>query len=403
MRQQKESSTEYFQQDERWLGIWIRQNRLQKNWSQDGLCKGICAVSYLSKIEQGKVIPAPEILYALARKLNGSWETDPDILADYRRLIDTQYQYIFTLNPDGWKESNAEFERCSLAITASPFLLDCLLLKIWFDHRPKAELDSLKGYLGAMSSRQHQLYLMLTDSQASVQLYPSAHTCYWAGIGEYEKGFYTHAVELLTRAYSLASEDGELYLQTSCRMFIGNCYANTLDMEQMQHHYHAAKKMSKALGQQYNLDGIDYNLASTQLEMGDFTVAYQYFSHLSDPSALDLHKLAICCERLGNRQAALNALEQVHSADDKFPEKEIMDKMCEIVRYRLIHPNYLAEDGYGKLLLSTFAEIRKKLPAGFAIFHLPWVLEWYREHRLYKDAFQLLIDFPEYSRNHTIQ
>ena len=97
MYQNKAVSETDDRQNEKWLGVWIRQNRLQKNWSQDGLCKGICAVSYLSKIEQGKVIPAPEILYALAAKLNGSWETDPDVLARYRSLIDAQYQYIFTI------------------------------------------------------------------------------------------------------------------------------------------------------------------------------------------------------------------------------------------------------------------------------------------------------------------
>lgn len=35
-------------------GLLIRQARLQRDWSQEGLCRGICAPSYLSKIEQGK-------------------------------------------------------------------------------------------------------------------------------------------------------------------------------------------------------------------------------------------------------------------------------------------------------------------------------------------------------------
>ena len=33
-------------------GLLIRQARLQRDWSQEGLCRGICAPSYLSKIEQ---------------------------------------------------------------------------------------------------------------------------------------------------------------------------------------------------------------------------------------------------------------------------------------------------------------------------------------------------------------
>ena len=44
-------------QDLRWLGVWIKLERLKRNWSQEGLCHGLCAVSYLSKIEQGKVPP----------------------------------------------------------------------------------------------------------------------------------------------------------------------------------------------------------------------------------------------------------------------------------------------------------------------------------------------------------
>ena len=40
---------------EQFIGILIRRERLRQNYSQEGLCRGICAVSYLSKIEQGKV------------------------------------------------------------------------------------------------------------------------------------------------------------------------------------------------------------------------------------------------------------------------------------------------------------------------------------------------------------
>ena len=39
-----------------YAGFLIRQKRLEKGWSQEGLCRGVCAVSYLSKIEQGKAV-----------------------------------------------------------------------------------------------------------------------------------------------------------------------------------------------------------------------------------------------------------------------------------------------------------------------------------------------------------
>lgn len=50
-------------------GLLIRQARLQRDWSQEGLCRGICAPSYLSKIEQGKAAPSPEVTELLLHRL----------------------------------------------------------------------------------------------------------------------------------------------------------------------------------------------------------------------------------------------------------------------------------------------------------------------------------------------
>ena len=40
-----------------YYGTLICRERLRRNWSQEGLCRGICAVSYLSKIEKGRAEP----------------------------------------------------------------------------------------------------------------------------------------------------------------------------------------------------------------------------------------------------------------------------------------------------------------------------------------------------------
>ena len=56
-------------------GLLIRQARLRRDWSQDGLCLGICTPSYLSKIEQGKAEPSPEVTELLLRRLGLVWTT----------------------------------------------------------------------------------------------------------------------------------------------------------------------------------------------------------------------------------------------------------------------------------------------------------------------------------------
>lgn len=51
----------------------IRKNRIEKDWSQEGLCKGICTASYLSKIEKGKAAPSEEVLQLLFKRLGIRW------------------------------------------------------------------------------------------------------------------------------------------------------------------------------------------------------------------------------------------------------------------------------------------------------------------------------------------
>ena len=58
-------------------GFIIRKYRQERKWSQSSLCRGICAVSYLSKIEQGKAEGSPEVLTLLFRRLGIPWREDP--------------------------------------------------------------------------------------------------------------------------------------------------------------------------------------------------------------------------------------------------------------------------------------------------------------------------------------
>ena len=53
----------------RYAALLLKTRRKQKGWSQESVCKGICAVSYYSKIESGNVIPARSILKDLADAL----------------------------------------------------------------------------------------------------------------------------------------------------------------------------------------------------------------------------------------------------------------------------------------------------------------------------------------------
>lgn len=74
------------------LGALIRRERLKQNFSQEGLCRGICVVSCLSKIEQGRVEAGEDIIRALLKRLGISYEADPEFLDKAGNLMEELYE-----------------------------------------------------------------------------------------------------------------------------------------------------------------------------------------------------------------------------------------------------------------------------------------------------------------------
>ena len=85
-------------------GALIRRARLEKNWSQEGLCRGICSVSWLSKIEAGREGADRELVSALFSRLGMDMSERPGAAG----LIDRCYEAAFSLDYEGWDALNAE-------------------------------------------------------------------------------------------------------------------------------------------------------------------------------------------------------------------------------------------------------------------------------------------------------
>ena len=195
---------------------------------------------------------------------------------------------------------------------------------------------------------------------------------------------------MLRDACRSAADAGYPHLMLSCRLWMGNCYSDLGRMEEMLTHYSVAERLAEALRDTGSLSALRYNVASTQLELGQPEKALPYFASLPRPGFLDLHKLAICHEQLGHREQALTAVQQA----EPMASGEMEQRMLALVRYRLEHPDYLHDDTYGAQLLDCFQRLRDTYPMGFTRFHLPWVLAWYKANRQYRQACRLLEEFP---------
>lgn len=377
-------------------GYIIRRERLRRDWSQDGLCRGICAASYLSKIEQGRVEASEDILRLLYERLELPWYGGEGALPALSECIDELYELAYSGEFELLSEKISALAPEKAALLQSPAAPDITVLEAAANWRGGTGADVDAGMEQYLSPRGLALLRLMQDRDAeAAAIYPSALCSYWAGVAQYESGkSYTAAVENLQRAYSLAAEEGRARLMMLSRAYIGNCYCNQLDAENMESHYTVAERLAKALHDAEMLTTIRYNRAATALETGDYESAYKYFSTLEEPSAMALHKLAICCEKLGRRDEAFSALDRADAVENTHLPEGLAEEMLSLVRRRLKNPDYLRDADYGAALLDCFGRCRREMPIGYAAFHLPWVLEWYTANRQYKLAYELMNEFP---------
>ena len=373
-------------------GALIRRARLEKNWSQEGLCRGICSVSWLSKIEAGREGADPELVSALFARLGLDMAERPGDA----ELIGRCYEAAFSLDYEAWDGLLAELRAARLE--KGPFCLDAELLGQLFSdgHAAPGWARDLEPALGP--GQRALLYWLSGDFEALCRLDGRAFAIYLRGKEAYARGNNTLALELLERACRLAADEGRLRVLMHARLLIGNCYSNSMQYEAMLRHYEAAERMARTLGDEDSVRSIEYNRAATALELGRAQEAYDALTRLGAKSAMELHKLAAACELLGKRDEALAALDRAEEAEAPSPEpvRELAGRICGLVRCRLEHPDYLERPEYGAELMELFETMRRELPIGYASFHLPRVLEWLRARRMYRQAYELLLDFPGY-------
>lgn len=382
--------------DKKVVGFIIRRERMRRDWSQDGLCRGICAASYLSKIEQGRVEASEDILRLLYERLELPWYGGESALPALSERIDALYEQVYSGEFEALSEELSALAPQRDALLQSPAAPDIAVLEAAANWRGGTDAGVDTGMEQYLAPRGLALLRLMQHREAeAAAIYPSALCSYWAGNVLYESGgSYTAAVESFQRAYALAAEEGRARLMMLSQTRLGNCYANLLDVENMNAHYLIAKRLCRALDATEHLADIEYNRAATALETGDYESAYKYFSALEEPTAMALHKLAICCEKLGRRAEAFSALDRADAVEDTHMPAGLAEEMLSLVRRRLENPDYLRDADYGAALLDCFGRCRREMPIGYAAFHLPWVLEWYAATRQYKLAYELMNEFP---------
>lgn len=378
-----------------WAGLLLKKERLEKGWSQESVCKGICAVSTLSKIESGKAVGSEEILGLLAKRLD-----------------------VSLMNGNaGWNQRREELWKLLQAGQTYDAL--CLLEQLEAQRKEQGELPDLTWLLLLGLFKKDDSWKLLEDAQSLMNrtdrmlygilnreyeqvllLQPDAWIMQFCMDGLYrQRGSETRVLEIGVQAYEKAAEEGELLLMAEISTFQGMVSSNLMDLQAAFRYMKRAEKMYLRLEAWPFLDEIYYNLGCTWMSVGRFDQAWEYLEKIrSLDTRMPLNKLAICYEQLGNPEKALALLDQARNADSDGWSDEMTGRMIDVTRYRLEHADWLHQEEYGRKLMSLFDELSQTdIHKGFAQFYLPWVIQWLKTSRQYARLVDVLEHFSKLS------
>lgn len=93
------------------VGSILKYYRMRNNLTQAELCKGVCSISHLSKIESNKYIPHNETINELFKRMGIEWEREVDIYESWKEKLETfimhSVYYDLKAMEAGYKELSA--------------------------------------------------------------------------------------------------------------------------------------------------------------------------------------------------------------------------------------------------------------------------------------------------------
>lgn len=428
----------------RYTALLLKTNRRQKGWSQESVCKGICAVSYYSKIESGNVIPAISILQDLAKALEmelPEFQTeeinDHEFLkpSENRRtkqkaektdtrqetaspttsslspremavlwqrlrsghIDEVQKQFSEKLVPGFFHGSSRTLPDPNLFDSSHPCSLDVLLFMGLFQLFDLFSVFDPEELNPCLNNEQKAICSLIAKDFDRATFYcQEGWVQLIAAFGLYQSRQSDYQVLIrLEKAYTQAAKEGYPYLMATISHIMGIVCANVQDHPAAKEYFHRAFRLFIELDDEDSLDQLRYNLGCLALEEGNSEQALALLEQVKHPSVMDLHKQMICLEWLNRKEEALQKIGLYKQADYVGWNPKLIDQIFELSKIRLSQEDWVHQPAYGKLLLDVYQELAQTdTHKGFAQFHLPWVIQYLKANRQYAKAAAILENFP---------
>ena len=394
------------------IGSIIKFNRINNNISQKELSKGICVPSYLSRIENGELLPSEDVLSIIFSRLGLKFNDSPDFV---NKGVNYLKEFFNNLNYNEFDYTNELFdilEKDEDKYLSSPLIMDYLLAKLArYSSTPSRDKfdnskDMILSSFDLLSNNQKFIYnfyvaidiLILSDNkqlgkillEETLGYKESGHCYFWLSYSYRIENNPIKAYESIQKALNLYVAEGNIisimntYEKFAEVYFMLDNYSNAIDYLEI------SLNMAKKFNNIYFIEHINSILAWSYYRLDDYEKSLEYLNYNTE---LIDHRIIIpdtiikslVYFSLGDK-TSLKAV--IHYLNNEYTLQHINLELANLI-YELFElfindDNYIRNPLWEELLIKIINNIKKLIELKKVFTTL--LKDHYIINRRYKDA-----------------
>ena len=375
-------------------GLLIRVNREKKYLTQEYLCKGICSVSYLSKIEKGNINPSDEIISLLFQRLEVKYYNNIDFVKQGKELLNDIYKSNY-FGLKSYEEKVEKIREKKEVYLSSPLFLDYQLFELYEKCYELQQIDILK-YKEYMNTEQLYLSYFLTGFinndiemlEVAKRISNKAETVRQIGYVKWIDGKYYESIEFYLEALNLANNEGNIKEQINICTMLGNLYMD-INIKSMEKHYNKALLLSDFSGNDEFKYSIYYHMGVAYTAVDFYKAEVYFLTALKFSYKDDITSLEKLYQKLCFLYLSYDKRNKIKDFYKQAKEINILKEVNELIQIMIDNENYRSLDLYIKKLESIYHSSKLKNIHSNTKYYGIFLIEAYKEIRKYKLALEV--------------